>query len=152
MVNYQVNDAEKWELTDDKGNVFELSGNDVVEISGDVENMELRKSTSVNIPTEFTLSQNYPNPFNPTTTISFSIPVETFDSNVSRRSGGTSLHVYDLTGRLVKTLLNDNIEPGYHSVVWSGTDTHGQSVASGMYLYQLKTDNNIITKKLVLLK
>jgi len=64
----------------------------------------------------------------------------------------TSLQIYDLTGRLVKTLLNDDLEPGYHSVVWNGRDAHGQSVASGMYFYKLKTVNNIITKKLVLLK
>ncbi|MBC8216435.1 MAG: T9SS type A sorting domain-containing protein [Candidatus Marinimicrobia bacterium] len=147
-VEYAILDEENWVLIDENGNENTLSGHGTISVTADITIMELQKSASATLPTEFALKQNYPNPFNPTTTISFSIPV----ANVSRRSDGTSLQIYDLTGRLVKTLLNDKLEPGYHSVVWNGKDAHGQPVASGMYLYQLKTDTFMKTKKLVLLK
>ncbi len=99
-------------------------------------------------PHQFVLHQNYPNPFNPVTTIRFDIPVETTGSVVSgRRSGGTSLHIFDVKGRLVETLIDNVMESGSHSVIWNASD-----VASGVYIYRLVTGNNVITKKMVLLK
>ncbi len=93
------------------------------------------------LPTEFALRQNYPNPFNPITTIVYDVPKESH----------ITLTIYDLMGRVVNKLVNDRINVGTHHIIWNGTDTHGKPVASGMYLYQLKTDNFIKTKKLVLL-
>ncbi len=95
-----------------------------------------------NLPTVFSLNQNYPNPFNPTTVIRYQLPV------ISE----VQLTVYDLMGRVVRELVSGKINAGTHSIIWNGTDAHGQPVASGMYLYQLKTDNFMKTKKLVLLK
>jgi len=138
-------DHMKWTLTNPSTDeAYELEGKGAFTVPT-TNTFHLHKLRE--IPEAYSLSQNYPNPFNPTTTISFSIP----QNNVETRLIA-SLHVYDLTGRLVKTLLNDNIEPGYHSLIWNGTDARGNPVASGMYLYQLKSYGFVKTKKLVFLK
>ncbi|MCD4691697.1 MAG: lamin tail domain-containing protein, partial [Calditrichales bacterium] len=80
----------------------------------------------------FMLYQNYPNPFNPQTTISYQLPV----------NGDIALKIYDMLGREVRTLVNENKTAGYHSVVWNGIDNSGRQVSSGVYFYQLKIDNN----------
>ncbi|MFO7895718.1 MAG: M14 family zinc carboxypeptidase [Candidatus Cloacimonadales bacterium] len=91
-----------------------------------------------------TQMQNYPNPFNPTTTISFSIP---------ENSDNTELKIYNVKGQLVKTLLNDQLAAGEHKIVWNGQDENNQSVASGVYFYKLSSDGkNIATNKMMLMK
>ena len=67
------------------------------------------------VPSEFGLLQNYPNPFNPSTAINFIVAEEGF----------VSLNVYDVTGRIVSTLVEGNLSNGYHSVVWDGVDING---------------------------
>ncbi len=94
------------------------------------------------LPTQFDLAQNYPNPFNPSTTITFSLP----------HNSDVSLKIYDLTGRVVKEVVNSKYPVGIHSVVWNGTDIHGNHVASGIYYYSLKTDQFSATKKMMLIK
>ncbi|NQV37084.1 MAG: T9SS type A sorting domain-containing protein, partial [Candidatus Marinimicrobia bacterium] len=99
-------------------------------------------SELTSIPVTFQLYQNYPNPFNPETTIRFSIP--TMEK--------IHLAVYDIQGRLVKTLVDENIPSGNHSVKWSGTNAKGHPVASGMYIYKLKTKDSVFLNKMMLLK
>ena len=94
------------------------------------------------VVTEFGLSQNYPNPFNPSTVIDFSIATEGF----------VSLNVYDITGRMVSTLVEGNLSTGYHSVVWDGVDNNGMSVSAGIYIYALQTETSSITRKMVFMK
>lgn len=89
------------------------------------------------IPTEFSLSQNYPNPFNPITTINYQIPVATF----------VQLKVFDGLGKEITTIVNEVKNIGKYEVIFDG-----RNFASGVYFYQLKTDNFIKTKKFVLLK
>ena len=84
----------------------------------------------------------YPNPFNPTTTISFSIKEKT----------PVELIIYNILGQKVRTLVNQPLEPGEHSIVWNGTDNKGRSVASGIYFYRMKAGNYSETKKMVLKK
>ncbi len=91
---------------------------------------------------DYKLSYAYPNPFNPTTTIEYDVPEQSH----------ITLTVYDIMGRLVKELVNKHSMVGKHSIIWNGTDTHNNPVASGMYLYQLKSTTFVETKKLVLLK
>lgn len=86
---------------------------------------------------EFSLEQNYPNPFNPTTKINFSIP----------KSGYISLIVYDILGKEIKSLVNENLTPGEYETVF---ETIG--LPSGIYYYILKTDNYRSVKKMILLK
>ena len=95
-------------------------------------------------PTEFGISGNYPNPFNPNTTIEYN--VET--------SGHVSLKIYDIMGRLVKTLVNDYKESGRsnYQVIWDGKDNSGQQVSAGLYLYTLKSNGRVDHAKMVLMK
>lgn len=85
---------------------------------------------------------NYPNPFNPETTISF---------NMSK-AGNASVAIYNLRGQLVNTLVNGEVAAGNQSVVWNGNDANNKSVASGVYFFRVKTDNQTISKKMVLQK
>lgn len=91
----------------------------------------------------FSLQQNAPNPFNPTTQIAFAVP-----------DGGArvSLRIYDLTGRLVRTLVDGNEPAGTRSVTWSGENDQGQPVPSGTYFYRLTAPSFSEQKKMVLLK
>jgi len=112
--------------------------------------LELTLATSAENPVEnlnISLS-NYPNPFNPITNIKFSLKA---DSEVS-------LNIYNTRGQRVKTLIEDDIQAGYHSVVWNGTDESGKNVSSGVYFSRFDTvdrnDNGKYTsiKKIILLK
>lgn len=91
---------------------------------------------------DYELAQNYPNPFNPSTTISFALP----------QNGQVKLAVYDLTGQLVKTLVNGDMPAGSHRVVWNGKNERGNQVASGVYLYKLQANGFVAHKKLILMK
>ncbi len=90
-------------------------------------------------PAQYFLSQNYPNPFNPTTLIQYSLPVGTRHA--------VSLRVYDLLGRAVAELVNEQQEAGVHSVTFDG-----RGLASGVYIYRLSVGKFVETKKLVLLR
>ena len=95
------------------------------------------------IPTDFELHSNYPNPFNPSTTFSFTLPV---DKRISVR-------IYDMTGRLVRTLINDeNYAQGTHSVDWNGLGDSGMAVASGQYIYTLEWGQFRHARRMVLVK
>ena len=88
------------------------------------------------------LLQNSPNPFNPSTTIKFYIP----------NTSDVSIKIYDMLGREVTTLFNEQTTAGYHIVFWNGKDRRGENVASGVYLYRLTAGNFSETKKMNLLK
>ncbi len=89
------------------------------------------------------LSQNYPNPFNPSTSIEFTV----------RERSRVTLNVYDVSGKLVRTLLNEDRPAGeQHRVTWDGRNDAGQSVSSGVYFYRLNANDFTQTKKMVLLK
>ncbi len=96
------------------------------------------------LPQAFSLEQNQPNPFNPSTTISYQIPEG--DSPL------VSLMIYDLRGRLVRTLVEELRGPGSYNAFWDGTDHSGRQVPSGIYLYRLKAGNYSQARKMVLVK
>ncbi|MEX0735956.1 MAG: LamG-like jellyroll fold domain-containing protein [Bacteroidota bacterium] len=103
-----------------------------------------------NVPREFGLFQNHPNPFNPETVIRYAVPVQSH----------VTLKVYDVLGRLVKTLVSTGLKDGFHSVTWDGRDENGRHLSSGVYLCQMiawrETDgqqkNFADTRKLILNK
>jgi len=97
---------------------------------------------AMNIPEKFGLSQNYPNPFNPTTVISYQLPV----------NSDVQLQIYNIRGQLVKTLIDREIEAGYHQIHWNGQNEIGRPVASGVYFYILSTPTFTEVKKMVLLR
>ena len=88
------------------------------------------------------LHQNIPNPFNPDTNIKFYLDESSY----------TSLEIFNIRGQLVKTLVNNNLPAGEHSFIWNGKDEKGNQVASGIYLYNLKTKDFFEKKKAILLK
>ncbi|MEJ2104623.1 MAG: FlgD immunoglobulin-like domain containing protein [Ignavibacteriaceae bacterium] len=114
-------------------------------VSTRVRGGDLEKQTHLNHVVEFKtfhLFQNYPNPFNPSTIIAYQLASES----------EVSLTVYNLAGQEIRTLVNERQSAGPQQVVWDGKDLHGNQVASGIYLYRLKTENNIQTRKMILMK
>jgi hypothetical protein len=89
------------------------------------------------IPTEYGLDQNYPNPFNPSTEIRYQLP----------ENNHVKLQVYDILGNVVETLLDNEIEAGYHSIQWNAG-----RFASGVYFYRIVSGSFVSTKKLMLMK
>jgi hypothetical protein len=98
------------------------------------------------IPSDYALAQNFPNPFNPTTTIPFEIP----GTNGTKQR--VSLIIYDLRGRHVKTLIDSELEPGSHRVMWDGRNDRGEAVSSGIYLYSLRSAGQSYTKKMIVIQ
>ena len=94
-------------------------------------------TTQLDVPSEYLLIQNYPNPFNPVTTIKFSIPKEV----------QVNLSVFNILGEKIKELKNEMMKPGYYEV-----EFYASSLASGIYLYRIKTGEFVATKKMVLMK
>jgi len=94
------------------------------------------------VPSAFSLNQNFPNPFNPKTGISFGLPGDGF----------VTLKVYDIMGRCVKTLVDEKLEAGTHNIIWDGTADDGSRISSGVYFYKLSQGDNVITKKMMMLK
>jgi hypothetical protein len=92
---------------------------------------------------KWTLHQNVPNPFNPVTTISYDVPAG---------GGAVSLAVYDVAGRLVRTLVSGAQDEGRRQVSWDGRDGLGQAMSSGVYFYRLKAGDAVHTRKMLLLK
>ena len=132
----------------DKGrsaNWFGLSNNeDKLPITYYFDNLRIVKLGSIvsvedpqEVPAEFSLHQNYPNPFNPSTTINYQIPT----------AGIVSLKVYDVLGREVANLVNEEKPAGTYNITFNAGN-----FASGVYFYRLKAGNFVSTKKLVLMK
>ena len=94
------------------------------------------------IPTEFELGSNYPNPFNPTTTFTYSLP----------ETGKVMIQIFDITGRRVRLLVNEEKDAGIYKVQWDGRNDAGHQVASGMYLYQIRSGSFVDAKKMMLVK
>jgi len=113
----------------------------LLEVSESGEELLLRELT-LTVRLAFNLEQNVPNPFNPTTTIRFVIPED----------GDVSLAIYDVAGRLVRTLVDGRRRAAHYEVVWDATDNRGVTAASGVYFYRLTAGNHVKTRKMVLLK
>jgi len=90
------------------------------------------------------LSHNYPNPFNPTTTITFTLAGKT--------ASHVRLEIFNIKGQKVRTLVNHDLNPGKHQLVFNGRDDQGHIVATGLYFYRLQTNNYQAVRKMILLK
>ena len=98
----------------------------------------------ISLPRSAFLSQNYPNPFNPMTTIRVDIP--------EGQARQTVLSIYDLRGRLVRTLVDKPLGAGTHFFAWDGRDDSGRAVPSGTYIYRMKRGEDRYTRKMLLAK
>ena len=106
-------------------------------VAGAVTGAETNPTPSVAV-----LYQNYPNPFNPSTSIEFSLPARE----------RVSLKVFDVSGRLVRTLVDGPLSDGSHRYAWDGRNERGASVASGVYFYVLRSESIRQSRKAVLLR
>jgi hypothetical protein len=93
-------------------------------------------------PAEFELSQNYPNPFNPGTKIEYAL----------KKTGHVTLHIYNILGEKVKTLLDQDQHAGLYRIDWDGENDNGKPVSSGIYLYKLEVNGFSEAKRMLLLK
>lgn len=98
--------------------------------------------TEIQIPATYSVAQNRPNPFNPNTTISFGLPKDSW----------VTLKVYNVTGQVVKTLVDQYQSAGFHQVDWDATNESGHRVASGIYFYRFETEGFAKTVKMTLMK
>jgi hypothetical protein len=123
----------------------------VVRIKGiDLRNVDNEKTESAGegeyetpfVPTATALMQNFPNPFNPSTTLAFDVA----------QAGHVTIQIYSVSGRLIRTLVNERRDAGRHSVEWNGKDTNGSNVPSGIYFYRMKASGYEATKKMILVR
>ncbi len=105
-------------------------------------NTQVSGFSDENLPTATALTSIFPNPFNPSTTISFALPG---DSQVR-------ISIYDVSGRLVQTLVDQLLDAGNHDVVWQGQDSQGRAQASGIFFVRLETDRFKGTRRMVLVR
>ena len=94
------------------------------------------------IPKDYSVNQNYPNPFNPVTRFRYDLPEDAL----------VNITIYDMMGRVVKTLINDQQTAGYKSLHWNATNDAGSPVSAGIYLYMIQAGDFRQTKKMILLK
>jgi hypothetical protein len=109
--------------------VFKVSGMSAVEPNGTT-------------PVEFSLDQNYPNPFNPTTSIPFCL----------KKTGETTLTIYNMLGQQVRSLVNNTMTAGSHKMRWDGLDDYGLPVSAGIYIYRLKSGDFNEARQLTLVR
>ena len=102
----------------------------------------LSLSDILGLPTEYAVHQNYPNPFNPVTTLRYDLPEDAI----------VNIIIYDMMGRVVKTLVNGEQTVGYKSLQWNAIDDAGKPVSAGVFLYRIHAGEFKQTKKMVLLK
>ena len=93
-------------------------------------------------PRSFRLAQNFPNPFNPITNINY----ETLED------ASVTIHVFDVSGRMIETLISTYHQAGNYSVQWDAKDYDGKPVSAGVYIYTIESNNNLDSKKMILLK
>ena len=94
------------------------------------------------LPHAFNLYNNYPNPFNPVTTLRYDLPEDAL----------VNITIYDIMGRIVRTLINSQQNAGFKSIQWNATNDAGSPLSAGLYLYKIQADNLVQTRKMVLLK
>jgi hypothetical protein len=128
----------------DSTSVFVTSTSKIDSVNFGLKLITTLKQTSESVPTEYKLFQNYPNPFNPSTIIRFQIP--------KSKNGPVVLKVYDILGREVATLVNENLKPGTYEVPFSINQFSGNQQASGVYFYRLTTQNFSDVKRMILIK
>ena len=107
-----------------------------------IDEQQLTLSENINIPKKFTVHQNYPNPFNPITSLSYDLPED----------GLVNITIYDMMGRIVKTLVNSSQTAGYKAIQWNATNNRNEPVSAGLYIYTIQAGEYRQTNKMILLK
>ena len=148
MVSFEMVDTVYTDVTVDLGMeyyyrvaAFDYAGNSSG-YSGIVSASALNVDLSNMVPDAFVVHQNYPNPFNPVTTLRYDLPTDAM----------VNITIYDMMGRVVKTMVNGKQNAGFKSVRWNATNDLGDPVSAGLYMYIIQAGEFRQTKKMVLLK
>jgi len=112
----------------------------------------VEETARIGLPKFFSLSQNHPNPFYLSTTIHYTLPVDSRSALGGTVDRKVSLKIYELTGRLVRILVDGSQESMVYRVQWEGSDDLGQKVPSGIYFYRLQAGDFITTKKMIFMR
>ena len=125
---------------DNNGNIL------TIEVTGDI-GTSVEEPQNDLLPKVFALGQNYPNPFNPSTQIKYQLPV----------AAQVKLTIYNMLGRRVRTLIDEEKPAGFYTVQWHGVSDRGVQAASGLYFYRIASraidgKSFVVTKKMLLLK
>ena len=135
--------AEDIDLTSDGGAIIAVDNGQFGFLKlNNIQSTVLIEENNVILPFKHSLSQNYPNPFNPFTVISYAL----------EKDGLVNLSIFDMTGNIVKTLVNSSQTAGYKSIEWNATNNQNEPVSAGLYLYRVILGELSETKKMVLLK
>jgi hypothetical protein len=140
--------GEHWSKYVSKDNLDYPDYHPYLEIEYMTTGIEVEDSTPYPVPlaeTGYLLNQNTPNPFNPATLISFTIPPKGAGAPVM-------LKIYDVRGRMVRTLIDGRLSAGHHTSFWNGHDDSGRMVASGAYLCRLEWDGGAETRRMFLVR
>jgi len=121
----------------DYTDVFFNSMDDCIQSCVFISNFEINQ-----LPIAFNLYNNFPNPFNPVTTFRYDLPEDEL----------VDITIYDMMGRVVKTLINDQQTAGYRSLQWNATNDAGSPVSAGIYIYMIQAGEFRQVRKMVLLK
>jgi len=124
------------------GKSYPLPSGSTITIKEAKDNVLLLSVGKGNLPKEFSLSQNYPNPFNPTTNFFVAVP----------HTAQVEVVVYDILGRIVRTLVNGEMEAGYHTVEWNGLTDRSTQVGSGVYFVRMKAGAFTSVRKIMMMK
>ena len=128
----------RFRLTSDKSTVADGWYVDDIKITGKTSGAQITKAgKDDNMPGNYSLGQNYPNPFNPVTKIKFEIP----------KSGFTTLKIFDILGKEIKTLVNESLQPGTYEATFDGSQ-----LTSGIYFYKITAGDFLETKRMMLIK
>ena len=134
LTHLEINDDEMWISTTSAG---------IVKITGFASLTSIDKEDDqTTIAQDFVLHQNYPNPFNPETNIRFDLG----------KDAKVQINIYNIKGQLVKELTNNRYTAGTHQLLWDGSNKVGNKVVSGLYFYQLKTNNTMQTRKMMFIQ
>ena len=132
-------------LEDDLGAITNLGPNDLANLNFQnyiyVSNTILG-SNYENMPNQYLLHQNYPNPFNPITTLRYNVPEKIL----------VRISIFDISGNLIKMLVNEVKNAGFYSARWGAINDNGQLISAGVYFYKIQAGNFIDTKKMILFK
>lgn len=129
--------------------INKANGDTITIAVSDIQRIEFTNITGVEdyqelqqIIESFKLMQNYPNPFNPSTTIEYQIP----------KTSNIILSIFDVSGKLIKEILNETQAEGAYKVTWDGTNQSNTNVASGIYIYTIKCGEQLLSKRMILIR
>ncbi len=125
-----------------RGDNLLLPGKSVTTLVGTIDESIIADIDDEKVPQGYQLYQNYPNPFNPETKIRFQLP----------ENQRVRINIYNLLGQKVKTLVNQPYSQGLHTVQWNGDNDFGEQVASGIYIYRLRSEKFTKSYKCILLR